>query len=415
MSGQRNGGILFGLVLAVSLVSSAIAVMLTVQYDSRVQFAQLSAVCAEILSREPKAETAVLGALKAYTRDDGMVAETGGVLSAFGYRGADFRKKTEWNYHLCAVAGGLGGSLLFAVTFLYRNHKERKRIQALAVYLEQVNMGRAAILSLAGEDEFAKLEDEIYKTVTFLEQTKDTAVQARNDFARNLSNIAHQIKTPITAMSLSVQMMAGVCAEEQGLCGGQQQKVCEKVYEKEKRYLEQMEKQLLRLTRLEEALLVLTRIDAGTLRLQQKEVDVYTLLVLAADNLQELLGGKNTAIDIPACGEMTITADLDWTMEAVINLMKNCLEHSEGGTVYCSYAQNPLYTEILIWDEGEGFAKADLPHLFERFYRGQNAREGGIGIGLSLAKEIVERQNGTLRAENRLEGGACFRVRFYHT
>ncbi len=95
--------------------------------------------------------------------------------------------------------------------------------------------------------------------------------------------------------------------------------------------------------------------------------------------------------------------------------MKNSLEHSEGGTVYCSYAQNPLYTEILIWDEGRDFARADLPHLFERFYRGQNAREGGIGIGLSLAKEIVERQNGTIRAENRLEGGACFRVRFYHT
>ncbi len=166
MSGQKNGGILFGLVLAVSLVSSALAVMLTVQYDSRVQFEQLSVVCAEILAREPKAETAVLGALKAYTRDDGMVAETGGVLSAFGYRGADFRKKTEWNYHLCAVAGGLGGSLLFAVTFLYRN-QERKRIQALAVYLEQVNMGKAAIYSVAGEDDFAKLEDEIYKTGDF--------------------------------------------------------------------------------------------------------------------------------------------------------------------------------------------------------------------------------------------------------
>ena len=114
MSGQKNGGILFGLVLAVSLVSSALAVMLTVQYDSRVQFEQLSTVCAEILAREPKAETAVLGALKAYTRDDGMVAETGGVLSAFGYRGADFRKKTDWNYHLCAAAGWLSGGLLFA-------------------------------------------------------------------------------------------------------------------------------------------------------------------------------------------------------------------------------------------------------------------------------------------------------------
>ena len=89
------------------------------------------------------------------------------------------------------------------------------------------------------------------------------------------------------------------------------------------------------------------------------------------------------------------------------------MEHAAGGTIHCFYAQNPLYTEILIWDEGKGFAKEDLPHLFERFYRGQDAKEGGIGIGLALAKEIMERQNGTIRAKNRPEGGACFEIRFY--
>lgn len=110
---------------------------------------------------------------------------------------------------------------------------------------------------------------------------------------------------------------------------------------------------------------------------------------------------------------MLVTADLDWTMEAVMNLMKNCMEHSPGGMIHCSYAQNPLYTEILIWDDGEGFAKEDIPHLFERFYRGQNASEGGIGIGLALSKEMIERQNGTIRAQNRPDGGALFEIRFY--
>ena len=120
-----------------------------------------------------------------------------------------------------------------------------------------------------------------------------------------------------------------------------------------------------------------------------------------------------TSVEIPELGEMAIAADLDWTMEAVMNLMKNCMEHNTGGTVHCSYGQNPLYTEILIWDEGEGFARADIPHLFERFYRGENAGRGGIGIGLALAKEIVERQNGTIRAKNLAEGGACFEIHFY--
>ena len=97
-----------------------------------------------------------------------------------------------------------------------------------------------------------------------------------------------------------------------------------------------------------------------------------------------------------------------------MNLMKNCLEQTPaGGTVHSTYAPNPLYTEILIWDDGAGFVKEEIPYLFERFYRGQNAKAGGIGIGLSLAKEIIERQNGTIRAANIPDGGACFEVRFY--
>ncbi|MDE7260396.1 MAG: sensor histidine kinase, partial [Lachnospiraceae bacterium] len=139
----------------------------------------------------------------------------------------------------------------------------------------------------------------------------------------------------------------------------------------------------------------------------------FTLLVLAADNLQELLAESGTSIDIPELGEIAVTVDPEWTMEAVMNLMKNCLEHSRGGNIHCSYTQNPLYTEILMWDEGTGFACEDLPHLFERFYRGQNAHEGGIGIGLALSKEIIERQNGTIRAGNMPAGGALFEIRFY--
>lgn len=297
-----------------------------------------------------------------------------------------------WINVIFAAAGFLAGILFFIFTFLYRKKKESKRIQALTDYLEQANIGKADILSSFGEDDFSKLEDEIYKTVTFLYQTKDAAVQAKNGFAENLSNIAHQIKTPITAISLSVQMMKQDFNEK---------------------YLEQIEKQLLRLTHLEEALLILARLDAGTLLLQKDKVDVFTALVLAADNLQELYAGSGTSIDIPELGEAVITADLEWTMEALMNLMKNCMEHNRGGTIHCLYAQNPLYTEIFIRDEGEGFAREDIPHLFERFYRGKNAGEGGIGIGLALSKEIIERQNGTIRAKNAAEGGALFEIRFY--
>ena len=409
MSRRHNGIVILGLVLSVSLIAAAASFMLASCRYSRMQYNLLNAVCGEVLGREPEARNILLSALKEYK--GGNAGEKTGekaeedVLSALGYRRSDFSDPFAGQNAALAAAGALPGFFLFIMTFFYRNQKENRRIQALADYLEQVNTQKAAILCASGEDDFSKLEDEIYKTVTFLYQTRDAAVQAKNDFAENLSNIAHQIKTPITAISLSVQMM------KQDLYEGEN--FPSSASSAPGRHLEQAEKQILRLTHLEEALLVLSRIDAGTIFLQKKEIDVFTVLVLAADNLQELFTGSGTSVDIPELGEMMITADLDWTMEAIMNLMKNCMEHSDGGTVRCSYAQNPLYTEILIWDDGEGFAKEDLPHLFERFYRGKNAGEGGIGIGLALAKEMIERQNGTIRAKNRPGGGALFEIRFY--
>ena len=392
MSGQKQIWITFGFVLSVSLVAAAVSVLLASCHYSRLPFELLNAVCGEVIEQEPETKNVISAVLKEYTKGNPDGAAEEDVLSALGYRVSDFSGSASPQNILFAGAGFFTGILLFLFTLLYRNQTEAARILALAEYLEQVNTGRALILSASGEDDFSRLEDEIYKTVTFLYQTKDSAVQAKNEFAENLSNIAHQLKTPITAISLSVQMM------KQNM---------------DKKHLEQVGKQLSRLTHLEEALLVLSRIDAGTLHLQKDEVDVYTLLVLAADNLQELFVNSHTSVEIPELGGMLVTVDLDWTMEAVMNLMKNCMEHSPGGTVHCSYVQNPLYTEILIWDDGKGFAKEEIPHLFERFYRGENACEGGIGIGLALSKEMIERQNGTIRAKNKPDGGALFEIRFY--
>ena len=403
MSGRKNFVIIFGFVVAVSLISSAVTAMLVSRYYSRLQFDLVNVICGEVLEQEPEMMNIVSAALKEYTGGNVDGVAVNNVLSVLGYRISDFSDSAITYHIIFAITGFLAGIFLFVITFVFRNKTEAKRIEALSDYLEQVNIGKAVVLSASGEDIFSKLEDEIYKTVTFLYQTKDAAVQAKNDFAENLSNIAHQIKTPITAISLSLQTLSEIPMKNE--------------YEKEK--MEQIKKQLIRLIHLEESLLVLSRLDAGTLMFQREDVDVFTVLVLAADNLQELFVDSGTSIDIPELGEMVTTADLDWTMEAIMNVMKNCMEHNMGGTVHCSYGQNPLYTEILIWDEGDGFAKEDIPHLFKRFYRGQNAsvgdniRNSGIGIGLALSKEIIEHQNGTIRAKNLPNGGACFEIRLY--
>lgn len=283
--------------------------------------------------------------------------------------------------------------LVFLVLTWYQNRRRRRRIEELTDYLERVNLGGAGTLIQTKEDEFSHLQDEIYKTVTALYQTKEAALKAKENFAENLANIAHQLKTPVTASFLSLQLM-----------------------EKHdpNRYGESIRKQLERLNDLEESLLTLSRIDAGVLELETAPVDVYTALSLAAENLRDLLEKEEITVSIPEKGCVEFRGDLDWTMEALINLMKNCMEHSpKGGTIYCDYSRNPLYAEIRIRDEGKGFEAEDMPHLFERFYRGKGAAGKGIGIGLSLARSIFELQNGYITAENRPEGGACFEIRVY--
>lgn len=391
MSERKNIGILIGFVLAVSLLTASLtALFLSVCY-SRIQFEGLGVICQRIIESQPEAEQAVLSAVKEYSNGNATPLEEN-ILQAYGYSPGDFQHPAESYGIFLAAVGFLAGGVLFLLTVLFWHSSDTTRIRALTDYLEKVNIGSGGILLPNGEDDFSKLQDEIYKTVTELYQTREAAVEAKRNFADNLYNIAHQIKTPITSISLSAQMMQ----------------------EDSSGHLEQIRQQTVRLTHLEEALLLLSRIDAGTLPLEKKEVDVFTLLTLAADNLQELLVQAEVIVQIPEAGEILVLADMEWTMEAIMNLLKNCMEHTPpGGCVHCSYEQNPLYTQIRIWDTGVGFAKEDLPHLFERFYRGRDAQKGGIGIGLALSKAILESQNGTVSALNLPEGGACFEVRIY--
>lgn len=392
MSERKNISILIGFVLAVSLIASAFTAMFIVNNYGQAHMQTLGEIFHRIIEKQPETESVILETLKEYKFNPEISANEN-ILLVHGYKQADLFPSSQTHISLFILAGYAIGCALFLSTLIFWHQKDISRIKALTTYLEKVNTGDSDVLLQVGEDDFSKLQDEIYKTVTMLFQTRDTALKAKSNFAENLYNIAHQIKTPITSIYLSLQIMRENPSPK---------------------YLDQIQGQLFRLTRLEEALLLLSRIDAGTLPLDIKALDVYTVLMLAADNLQELMAKSNVSVDIPELGETSIQADLDWTMEAIINLLKNCMEHTpSGGAIHCSYEQNPIYTQIRIWDTGAGFAKEDIPHLFERFYRGQNATHGGIGIGLSLSKAIIESQNGTISAKNIADGGACFEIRFY--
>lgn len=376
--------------LAVSLAAAILTAFFLTMYYSRLQFNRLGAFFGEILKAQPDARQTVLEALK--TTDWSLASGAQNSLQSYGYQPADFSQSGPTVY-LIAFLAFLIIAIMVLFLYWYWHRTATLKIRTLTDYLESINTGHQGTLLESEEGEFSKLQDEIYKTVTALYQTRDAALSARNKFADHLADISHQLKTPITAISLSVQMMKHDTPSE---------------------HLKQIQRQLHRLTYLEEALLLLSRIDSGTLSLKRTKVDVFTLLTLASDNLQELSTQEGISITIPENGEAAIDADLDWTMEAIMNLMKNCMEHSPAGTaVHCSYETNPLYVQIRIWDEGPGFEKEDLPHLFERFYRGKTAKKNSIGIGLSLSREIIEMQNGLLSADNLPAGGAVFEIRFY--
>ena len=231
MSRRKNVLITLGFVISVSFIAAVVAAWLVSCHYGKASFDLVNTVCSEMIEQEPGTQKIIAAALKEYTegKTDGLSAGNvlsppgylkDHVLSSLGYQVSDFsgfpyRKRDTstlfaWRYKpilLYAAAGLIAGVSLFFFTFLYRNRVENRRIRDLTTYLEQVNSGKALILSVSGEDEFSRLEDEIYKTVTFLYQTKEQAVQVKNDFAENLSNIAHQIKTPSTAISLAVQRM----------------------------------------------------------------------------------------------------------------------------------------------------------------------------------------------------------------
>ena len=110
--------------------------------------------------------------------------------------------------------------------------------------------------------------------------------------------------------------------------------------------------------------------------------------------------------------EITLQSDLLWLTEALMNIVKNCMEHTPaGGTIRIDVTENAVCTQIVICDTGPGIAEEDMPHLFERFYRGKDAGDNSVGIGLAFTNQVIRSLGGTVKAQNRQEGGAMFTVR----
>lgn len=275
--------------------------------------------------------------------------------------------------------------------------KRQERLRELSVQLDQLlHNGTPLPISEYCEGELSILANQLQKVTLRLQESAEQSQSDKQALAQSLADISHQLRTPLTAMNLTAAMF-----REPGL--SEQRRIALSC---------QLQTLLNRTDWLVESLLKLSKLDAGTVELRQEVVSLRELIQRSAAPLSIPMELRDQRLTV-ACGDEAITCDTVWTAEALGNLLKNCVEHTPpGGTISVTARGTALYTVITVEDTGPGFDPADLPHLFERFYRGKDAAETSYGIGLALARTIVTAQNGTIQAMN-TGSGAKFVIKFY--
>lgn len=293
----------------------------------------------------------------------------------------------------------LGLSLAMIMAVVFHSQRRYREINHLVRYLDQVLQGDYTLdITVNEEGELKVLQSELYKMTVTLREQADALRADKVYLADSIADISHQLRTPLTSMHLTLSLLS------QEDCSAEQRQTL----------LRELTALLSRMDSLIAALLKISKIDAGTAEFQKEPVSVYRLLQKALEPLAIPMELRGQSIWIKGNREAVFLGDEMWSVEAVCNILKNCMEHmGENGKIMISIGENALYTELVIRDTGKGIAKEDLPHIFERFYRGKNADSNSFGIGLALSRMIITQQNGTIKAGNHPEGGSRFTIRFY--
>lgn len=246
------------------------------------------------------------------------------------------------------------------------------------------------------EGELSILHSEITKMMLRIREQNDALKKEKEHLADSLADIAHQLRTPLTSVNLILSLLANNPDENQ-----------------RKAFVRETEELLVRMDWLLTSLLKLSRLDAGIVAFQSEQIDLNNLICAALRPLLIPMELHNIDLKIDVPKGVIIQGDSGWLSEAIQNILKNCMESTgENGKIEIGCTDTLLFTEIAIHDSGAGFAKKDLPCLFDRFYRGENSGTTGYGIGLALSKTIITRQGGTIVAKNHPQGGAIFSIRF---
>lgn len=334
-----------------------------------------------------------------YKSGDGLRIAGEEILRQYGYGRDVYSFVPAW-FGAAAYAIPFCITLIMIFSFrLYWKKKVRedvKRTAVLSGYLDRIMEGQYD--TLMQHDTGSELEDSIYKAVVLLREEREQAQGAKKNLADNMADLSHQLKTPAASIGLTLSLLKKKAWDEET-----------------KQDIGRMEGQVGHLQHLVGSMLTLSRLDAGVLELEEKEFDLEEMLVDAVQPFVRQMEEKGICFGIQGADGISLSGDFGWCSEAFGNIIKNCVEHTpEQGNISIACRDNPIYTEIVIQDSGRGFDEADLPHLFERFYRGAGFSKDSAGIGLALAKSIIEKENGTVTAKNTETGGVGFYIKFYH-
>lgn len=293
--------------------------------------------------------------------------------------------------------------VILLIIYIRYNYKKEKDIKDIIKCIEQINKKNYEIqIDSISEDELSILKNEIYKTTIMLKEAAENSSKDKLNLKKSLEDISHQLKTPLT----SILVMLDNIIEDSNM----EEKI-------RNDFIVDIKRNVLNINFLVQSLLKLSKFDANTVHFVKQENDLKTIVEESIKNVSTLCDLRNINIKLNIKLNIKenskIICDDKWQIEALTNIIKNAIEHSKNNSnIIINIENNNVYSMIEVIDFGEGIAKKDIKHIFERFYRCKNTKTDSIGIGLALAKTIIEEDKGTISVEsNKLE--TKFIIKYY--
>lgn len=285
----------------------------------------------------------------------------------------------------------------FIIVFLIHSKRRLAAIAALSADVDAVLFNDVRIsFGDCDEGELAVLKSKISKMVSRLWESRRRLRKDKTYLSDSIADISHQIRVPLTAVNIIVSRLS-----EPELASEKRLELTRELYGT-----------LFRIERLINSLLKISRLDAGVVSFKSEETELSELINKAVSPLLIPIELREQKIKINASGNFF--GDAVWSSEAITNVIKNCMEHTpKGGKIEITASENALFSQIVVSDSGSGIDLEDLPHIFERFYKGKSSGTDCFGVGLALARTIIASQGGTISARNNNGAGASFTIRFY--